>query len=81
MSTTLVPPRYYIVKPRGRIGCRFRTLAAAAEAIFRLAPLPATVEVVTVRRQRVLTAAELGELGRNVRACRLSPARHSDSAR
>ena len=79
MSTTLVPPSYYIVKPRGRIGCRYRTLAAAAAAIFRLAPLPATVVVVTGGRRRGLTDAELVELGRNVRTCRLSASRRSDS--
>jgi hypothetical protein len=71
MSTTLVPPSYYVVKPKGQPARRYRTVADAAAAIVQLAPTLATVGVVTGSRRRSLTDAELRELGRRVRTCRL----------
>ena len=71
MSTTLVPPSYYVVEARGLRPRGYETVADAAAAIFNLAPLPTTVMAVTGSRRRSLSEAELRELGRGVRACRL----------
>ena len=71
MSTTLVPPSYYIVRPRGRPARVYDTLTEVAAAIYALARMPATVSALTGSRHRSLTDAELRDLGRNVRALRL----------
>ncbi|MGO9495227.1 MAG: hypothetical protein ACLQA5_00700 [Solirubrobacteraceae bacterium] len=71
MSTTLVPPSYYLVDPRGRPARLSNTLPEVAAAIYPLARTPATVSAVTASRRRSLTDAELCDLGRAVRARRL----------
>jgi len=76
MSTTLVPPSYYIVKPPGRPARLYNTLSEVAAALYLLARTPATVSAVTGSRRRSLTDAELHDLGRNLRAVRL----HADEA-
>jgi hypothetical protein len=71
MSTTLVPPSYYLVKPRGRPARLYNTLTEVAAAIYPLERTPATVSAVTGSRHRSLTNRELRDLGRDVRALRL----------
>jgi len=71
MGTTLVPPSYYVVKPRGWPERRYRTVADAAAAIVALVPIPAIVSASTAGARRSLTETELRELGPNVRAWRL----------
>jgi uroporphyrinogen-III synthase len=71
MSTTLVPPSYYVVKPRGRPPRLYSTLREVAGAIYTLARTPATVSAITGSRRRSLTDVELRDLGREVRAVRL----------
>jgi len=71
VSTTLVPPSYYVVKLRGRLARLYNTLSEVAVAIYLLPRTPATVSALTGSRQRSLTDAELRELGRNLRAVRL----------
>ena len=71
MSTTLVPPTYYVVKPRGLPAHVYDTLADVAAAIRVLAGSPATVSVLTGSRRRSLTDAELLDLRRHVRSLRL----------
>ena len=73
MSTTLVPPSYYVVKPRGRPARVYDTLTEVAAAIYLLARMPATVSAVTGSRRRSLTDAELRDLGRDLRALLLDP--------
>lgn len=72
MSTTLLPPSYYVVKPRDQTARVYATVAQAATAIVQLTPTPTTVSAMTGARSRSLTDAELRELGRRVRAHRLS---------
>ena len=81
MSTTLVPPSQYLVKPRGRTEWLFPTIAQAATALARMAPIPATVMAVTGSRKRSLTDGELRELGRWVRRYRLSAASNAPDIR
>ena len=76
MSTTLVPPSYYVVKPRGLPARLYNTLSEVAVAIYLLARTPATVSALTGSRRRSLSDAELRELGRKLRAVRL----HADEA-
>jgi hypothetical protein len=76
VSTTLVPPSYYVVTPRGRPARLYNTLPEVAAAIYLLARTPATVSALTGSRRRSLTDAELHDLGRNLRAVRL----HADEA-
>jgi len=71
VSTTLVPPSYYIVKPRGRPARLYNTLTEVAAAIYPLARTAATVSAVTGSRHRSLTHAELRDLGRSVRVLRV----------
>ena len=71
MSTTLVPPSYYVVKPGGRPARVYNTLGAVAVAIYLLARKPATVSALTGSRRRSLSDAELHDLGRHLRAVRL----------
>jgi 1-acyl-sn-glycerol-3-phosphate acyltransferase len=47
VSTTLVPPSYYLVDPRGRPARLCNTLTEVAAAIHPLARTPATVSAVT----------------------------------
>ena len=75
MGTTLVPPSYYAVKPRGFPERRYRTVADAAAAIVKLVTIPAIVSVTTAGARRRLTETELHELGRSVRAWRLLASR------
>ena len=72
MSTTLVPPTYYVVKPRGQAARIFLTTAQAATAIVGLGPTPTAVSAITGRRTRTLTHAELRELRQHVRAHHLA---------
>ena len=72
MSTTLVPPTFYVVKPRGQSARMYATVAAAAGAIVAHGSSPAAVGAVTGRRARGLTDGELHELDRCVGECRLS---------
>lgn len=75
MGTTLVPPSYHVVKPRGRRERDYRTVADAAAATVKLVPIPAIVSASAARARRSLTETELRELGRNVRAWRLLASR------
>ncbi len=59
MSTTLVPPTYYIVKPQDHSARQYNTLTEAAAAVYLLAPAPATVSALTGSRRRSLTEVEL----------------------
>jgi hypothetical protein len=70
MSTTLVPPSYYIVKPRGQAARQYLTVGQAAIALSWLAPTPTVIGVITGKRTRSLTDRELRELARHVRAHR-----------
>ncbi len=79
MSTTLVPPNYYVVKPRGRPARLYNTLTDVATAIYMLARTPATVSALTGSRRRSLTDAELRDLGREVRAFPLHPRKTSSA--
>ena len=71
MSTTLVPPSYYVVRAQARPPRVCRNVADAAVAVLWLAPGPTTVRIVTGRRPRKLTAWELRELARAIRDLRL----------
>jgi len=71
VSTTLVPPSYYVVKPRARPARQYNSLREVAAAIYLLAPTPATVSALTGTRRRSLTDSELHDLGRNLRAVRV----------
>jgi hypothetical protein len=73
VSTTLVPPSYYVVKPRGRPARVYNTLSEVDVVIYLLARTPATVSALTGSRRRSLSDAELRELGRSLRAVRLHP--------
>jgi len=73
MSTTLIPPTFYVVKPRGRPVRVYATVSEAAGALVLLGSLPATVAAVIGRRGRALTHSELNELERHLGARRLSP--------
>ena len=75
MSTTLVPPSYYIVKPRGQAARRYPTVAQAASAMAQLALTPTAIGAITGNRTRSLTDSELRQLGRHVRAHRLRAGR------
>jgi pseudouridine-5'-phosphate glycosidase len=75
VSTTLIPPTFYVVKPPGRPGCVYATIADAAGAIVMLGSSPAAVGAVTGRRARGLTESELNELERHVGARRVSSSR------
>jgi hypothetical protein len=76
MSTTLLAPSYYVVKPRGQTARHYLTLAQAATAIAQLAPTPTTVSAITGSRARSLSDSELRELGRRVRAYRVHASKH-----
>jgi hypothetical protein len=73
VSTTLVPPIYYMVQPCGGRAQFHSTLANAATALslYHSASKSAEVYAVTGTRRRSLTEPELRELGRQVRAWRL----------
>jgi len=71
MSTALLPPTYYVVKPRGQAARHYLTVAQAATAIAQLAPTPTTMSAITGSRTRSLTETELRELRQCVRAYRL----------
>jgi hypothetical protein len=47
MSTTLIPPAFYVVKPRGRPVRAYATVKDAANALVLLGSLPATVGAIT----------------------------------
>ena len=71
VSTTLIPPSYYVVEPRGHAARVYNTLTDVAAAIYLLAPTPATISALTGTRRRSLTDAELHDLGQDVRSLRL----------
>jgi hypothetical protein len=75
MSTTILPPIYYVVTPRGQPSRRYRTLADTAAALRMLARTPFTISALTGTRTRSLTDWELRELGRCIRALRLRASR------
>ncbi len=79
VSTTLVPPSYYMVQPCGGRPQLHRTIANAATALslYHSASTAAEVYAVTGTRQRSLTESELRELGRQVRAWRLIGSREA----
>jgi hypothetical protein len=81
MGTTLVPPSYYVVKPRGWPERRYRTVVDAAAAIVTLVPIPVIVSASTAGGRRSLTETELRELGRNVRVWRLRASRRTERRR
>jgi hypothetical protein len=66
VSTTLVPPTYYLVRPRGRPSRVYDTLSDVAAVIRLPAGTPATVNVLTGSRRRSLTDAELLDLGQHL---------------
>jgi hypothetical protein len=70
MSTTLVPPTCYVVRPRGESPRVFPTIARAAAELVMLGPTAATVSVAIGARARSLTQQELGELRLCVSAIR-----------
>jgi hypothetical protein len=72
----MLPPTYYVVKPRGQSALSYTTVAQAAIAIIGLAPTPVRVSVMNGFRIRSLTDAELCELGQHMRAHRLRRARN-----
>ena len=72
VSTTLVPPSFYAVRSHGRAPHLYRNVGDAAAAVVGLAPMAATVYVVTGGHARGLSDRELGELGRCIRARRLA---------
>jgi hypothetical protein len=71
MSTTLIPPTWYVVKPRGQTARVFPTIAQAATALVMLGPTPAIVSAITGSRTRSLTEIELRDLRQRVRAHRI----------
>jgi hypothetical protein len=72
MSTTLIPPNWYSVKPHGQTARVFPTIAQAATTLVMLGRTPASVSAITGSRTRSLTETELRELGQRVRAHRAS---------
>jgi hypothetical protein len=76
MSTTLVPPTWYVIRPRSQTLRVFPTIAEVATALVMLGPTSATVSAITGTRTRSLTETELHELRQRVRAHRL----HADEA-
>ena len=75
VSTTLIPPMFYVVKPRGRPARVYLTITDAAAAIVVLGSPLAAVGVVTGRRSRRLTDRELPESARHIRARQLQASR------
>ena len=80
MSTTLLPPNYYVVKPRGQPARLYATVGEAAVALRLLAGSPATGTALTGSRPRSLTDPEQRELGRRVRALRLQASATASAA-
>ena len=72
MSTTLMPPTYYVVRPQGLPAYIYGTVREAAGALHELAPRAAAVYVVTGRKRRSLSEHELRLVGRHLRARRLA---------
>jgi hypothetical protein len=72
MSTTLMPPTYYVVRPQGLPAYVYETVREAAGALHALAPTAAEVYVMTGRKRRSLSDHELRQMGRHVRARRLA---------
>lgn len=62
MSTTLVPPTYYVVKPYGQAPRVFTTVAQAATALTGLGDKPTSIRVITGSRVRRLNQREISEL-------------------
>jgi len=81
MSTTLVPPSRYLVKPDGHPARLYNTLPEVAAAIYLLAPRPAIVSALTGSRRRSLTDTELHDLGQAVRSLRLHTRNTSSAVR
>lgn len=77
MSTTLISPTYYVVKPRGQTARVFPTIAQAATTLVMLGRTPATVSAITGTRTRSLTETELRELRQRIRAHRLYAEGHA----
>jgi hypothetical protein len=77
MSTTLVPPTWYVIKPRGQTVHVFSAIAEVATALVKLGPTPATVGAIIGTRTRSLTETELRELRDRVRATTSTPTRHT----
>ena len=75
MSTTLVPPSFYVVTPEGESAREYRTVSETAAAMVQLGRTPVSVDVVTGCRRRSLTEGELRELGSRIRAVRICAAR------
>ncbi|MGA3362743.1 MAG: hypothetical protein ABSD82_12025 [Solirubrobacteraceae bacterium] len=74
MSTTLMPPTYYVVRPQGLPAYIYETVREAAGALHELAPTAAAVYVTTGRKRRSLSEHELRQFGRHLRARRLATA-------
>jgi hypothetical protein len=72
MSTTLMPPTYYVVRPQGLPAYIYETVREAAGALHELAPTAAAVYVMTGRKRRSLSEHELRLVGRHLRARRLA---------
>lgn len=71
VSTTLIPPTQYVVKPDGCRPQLFATISQAAVAIVQLTPVRMRVGAVTGMRTRELSDSELHELGCHIRVARL----------
>jgi len=72
MSTTLVPPSFYVVTPEGEAAREYRNVSEAAAAIVQRPRTQLTIAVVTGCRRRSLNERELHEFRRRIRACRLA---------
>jgi hypothetical protein len=72
MSTTLMPPTYYVVRPQGLPAYIYQTVREAAAALHELAPTATAVYVMTGRKRRSLSEHELRQVGRHLRARRLA---------
>jgi len=72
MSTTLVPPSLYAVRPSGRPAQVYETTAQAAAALLSIAPAAGVVYALTGGHPRSLSDVELRQVGRHLRARRLA---------
>jgi hypothetical protein len=66
MSTTLIPPSFYVVKAPARPARLYATAAEAAAAIAVLGSTPVAVGVATGARTRGLTESERHDLDRRI---------------
>ena len=77
MSTTLVPPSYYVVKPPGQPAHTYRTVAEMAAAMYWFGRTRVAVGAVMGTQHRRFTDSELRELRRELRGRELHSQRLS----